>query len=103
MRSVDGPAEGLDQLKYHCYNYIIVQENIDFAKLGMLETKKHGKGGKKSGMKGAKKAVARGSEGKGKKNPKKKSYNKGVKKNSNDSKYKEDSKEREKSPMIHVS
>ena len=54
-------------------------------------------------MKGAKKAVARGSEGKGKKNPKKKSYNKGVKKNSNDSKYKEDSKEREKSPMIHVS
>ena len=60
MRSVDGPEEGLDQLKYHCYNYIIVQENIDFAKLGMLQTKKHGKGGKKSGMKGAKKAVARG-------------------------------------------
>ena len=60
MRSVDGPTEGLDQLKYHCYNYIIVQENIDFAKLGMLQTKKHGKGGKKSGMKGAMKAVARG-------------------------------------------
>ena len=33
----------------------------------MLQTKKPGKGGKKSGMKGAKKAAAGGSEGKGKK------------------------------------
>ena len=37
----------------------------------MLQIKKHGKEGKKSGMKGAKKAAAGGFEGKGKKNPKK--------------------------------
>ena len=37
----------------------------------MLQTKKPGKRGKKSGMKGAKKALARGFKGKGNENPKK--------------------------------
>ena len=63
----------------------------------MLQTKKPGKGGKKSGMKGAKKAAAGGSEGKGKKNPQKKP-NKGAKTNSDNSKGKEDSKEKGKKP-----
>ena len=79
------------------------RKDIDFGKSNMLQTKKHGKAGKKPGVKGAKKAAAGGSKGKGKKNPKKKPNKKGAKKNSDDSKDKEDSKEKDKSPMIHVS
>ena len=44
---------------------------LTLLKAAMLQTKKPGKAGKKSGMKGAKKAAAGGFEGKGKKNPKK--------------------------------
>ena len=59
----------------------------------LLQTKKPEKVGNKSGMKGAKKAAARGSKGKGKKNLKKKSII-AAKTNSNNSKGKEDSKEK---------
>ena len=59
----------------------------------LLQTKKPEKVGNKSGMKGAKKAAARGSKGKGKKNPKKKPII-AAKTNSNNSKGKEDSKEK---------
>ena len=59
----------------------------------LLQTKKPEKVGNKSGMKGAKKAAARGSKGKGKKNLKKNPII-AAKTNSNNSKGKEDSKEK---------
>ena len=67
----------------------------------MLQNKRPGKAGKKSGVKGAKKAVARGSKGKGKKNPRK-SLIKQPRRTPMTPRARRIPKRRARSPMIHV-
>ena len=66
--------------------------------LVLLQTKKPGKAGTKSVTKEAKKGAARGSKGKGTRKPKNKPNKTRAKKNSNNSKAKEDSKEKGNKP-----
>ena len=60
------------------------------------------KAGRKSGMKGAKKATARGSRGKNIEGSKENALHREAKKTSDDSMDEDDSKERENSPVTHV-
>ena len=62
----------------------------------------NGKAGRKSGTKGAKKATAWGSRGKNIEGSKESAPHREAKKTSNDSMDKEDSKERDNSPVTHV-
>ena len=62
----------------------------------------NGKARRKSGMKGAKKATAQGSRGKNIEGSKENALHREAKKTSDDSMDKEDSKERDNSPVTHV-
>ena len=63
---------------------------------------RNGKAGRKSGTRGAKKATARGSKGKNIEGSKENALHREAKKTSDDSMDKEDSKERDNSPVTHV-